>query len=188
MCHGEFITRRKKLQPWESVMKGIKPTSYLNNMIIYTDPQPTRRNGPERSLADRRGAALPASRPGAAQAGGPVGGPRRSGFGSGRPLAHTARSRPGTVLLPAQAWPLCTTARPGEPSPLPELLGPHHPSHGRPGQFSPGSQSRCFCLWGPGVVCRAGLRGSQPHRDGAGRWLGCPRYLSGPPGWPVYNR
>lgn len=26
-------------------MKGIKPTSYLNNMIIYTNPQPARRKG-----------------------------------------------------------------------------------------------------------------------------------------------
>lgn len=26
-------------------MKGIKPTSYLNNMIIYTNPPPAGRNG-----------------------------------------------------------------------------------------------------------------------------------------------
>lgn len=26
-------------------MKGIKPTSYLNNMITYTNPQPARRKG-----------------------------------------------------------------------------------------------------------------------------------------------
>lgn len=32
-------------------MKGIKPTSYLNNMIIHTNPQPARRNGREGCLA-----------------------------------------------------------------------------------------------------------------------------------------
>lgn len=39
-------------------MKGIKPTSYLNNMIIYTDPQPGA-GGRERCLwlRGRRGAA-----------------------------------------------------------------------------------------------------------------------------------
>lgn len=84
--------RRKKLQPWESVMKGIKPTSYLNNMIIYTNPQPARRNG--REPAWRTAAGPPSQRAGSE-------GERGAGGGAGARASGLAAHRPrGTFLLP----------------------------------------------------------------------------------------
>lgn len=95
MCHGEYIMRRKKLQPWESVMKGIKPTSYLNNMIIYTD------------LSQPGGRGEPAAWRGCA------------GLGSGGPACSRSMLPPGDHTRRSA----CTQAL-GLPGLPPQLSGP----------------------------------------------------------------
>lgn len=85
-------------------MKGIKPTSYLNNMIIYTNPQPARRNGREAAWrlllgqpSQRAGPGGPrgAERKGEERRGG---GPQGSGLQAWLPCpqgcSHSLQSRP----------------------------------------------------------------------------------------------
>lgn len=110
----EYITRREKLQPWEPVMKGIKPTSYLNNTIIYTEPPP----------AAGRAGALPGRGCGrGAMAGG-------GGLGCAYPAPWGAG--PGGT---------CSVEATRLPALLPTPLSSWCPGHERRGPFSPGSLS-----------------------------------------------
>lgn len=118
-------------------MKGIKPTSYLNNMIIYTNPPPAGGNG--------RLLGLPSQPWGRGEAWAPE--PREAGRGCAchlRPGAGLAASHPSFPV------PVC---RHSVRIPAPVGHGGAHPPvcswHGRPRRSLRGhcrEPFRCLCL------------------------------------------
>lgn len=164
MCHGEYIMRRKKLQPWESVMKGIKPTSSLNNMIIYTNPPPAQRNG--------RLLGLPSQPRGRGRAWVPAARGRRLLAWLRRPSSSGA-GHPHS-LPPQLPGPRAPGATSGSLRPLAVRAhrpSPSVPSVGVPRTVFPGSRSWALALPVSSTACRGetGSRSGLQAAVGAGR-------------------